>query len=259
MTSIPQQTLNAYEQVLGKLSTNAQGALERALSSIDFRNKQVAIKQIEEVVVALTGASTEVASLIGADFYDEISRQATGVSVNTEAYNSYNPKGDFVAINALMHSVQAQEDEAKFINEMLERLDMQIRKSANDSVIENGYHDKRRPRFARVPDSPKPCLFCIMLASRGAVYYSKESAGEGLGGTNRYHNNCKCKIVPVFDDMSIENYDPQELYEQWQKKYTDLAKKRSKRNGTTVQEEIKRYKRKMQEGSEKAYEKRKLR
>ncbi len=258
--TVSAKTLTEYENILSKLSAGTQQTLRNALMQVDFSNRSIAIQQIEQIVVSLTGVSTEVASLIGANFYDEVSLEVTGKSGDAQALNTYSPKSDFVTVNALMHSVNDEDDEIKFINEMLERVDMQIRKAANNSVVENGYRDKRRPRFARVPTYEKgspPCLFCLMLASRGAVNYSRSSAGETTLGHNRYHNNCKCKIVPVFKSMDIEGYDPDALYDEWQKGYTKLAKKRAKRKGTSVEDEIKRYKRKQQEASEKAYQKRK--
>lgn len=46
-------------------------------------------------------------------------------------------------------------------------------------------------RWARVPDIGA-CNFCMMLATRGAVYLSRESAA-GKGG---YHSHCRCLPVP---------------------------------------------------------------
>ncbi|MFD8318927.1 VG15 protein [Kitasatospora purpeofusca] len=40
--------------------------------------------------------------------------------------------------------------------------------------------------------SPKPCYRCLMVASMGAVYKSRASAGF------RYHLNCKCRPQPIF-------------------------------------------------------------
>lgn len=46
-------------------------------------------------------------------------------------------------------------------------------------------------RFARVPE-PGACPFCLMLASRGAVY-----GREAIEGSNRWHDNCRCSVVEV--------------------------------------------------------------
>ena len=53
----------------------------------------------------------------------------------------------------------------------------------------------------------------MMLASRGFVYRSAASAGE----LNHYHAHCRCRIVPGFNDASVEGYDPQE----WYRRYRD--------------------------------------
>ena len=55
----------------------------------------------------------------------------------------------------------------------------------------NGEHDPSQPRYARVPVGPT-CAFCILMASRGFVYWSEEKAG---GRDNRYHKNDDCRIV----------------------------------------------------------------
>jgi hypothetical protein len=44
--------------------------------------------------------------------------------------------------------------------------------------------------WRRVPE-PKACDFCLMLASRGAVYHTAATAGDG----NDYHRHCRCDAV----------------------------------------------------------------
>lgn len=82
----------------------------------------------------------------------------------------------------------------------------QVRRLANETMRKNASRDGLR--YARVPGSGETCGFCIMLASRGFVYWSAETAGEG----NHYHRNCRCKVVPGFDGMEVEGYDPDALY-----------------------------------------------
>ncbi len=65
-------------------------------------------------------------------------------------------------------------------------------------------------RYARVPQGPT-CAFCIMLASRGFVYASKESAGQ-LG---QYHDDCNCRIVAGMPGTEIEGYNPEEMYDRY--------------------------------------------
>lgn len=66
-------------------------------------------------------------------------------------------------------------------------------------------------RYARVPMGGDTCEFCMMLASRGAVYASSAAAGE----MEHYHANCHCKVVPAWGLSEIEGYNPNEYYDRW--------------------------------------------
>lgn len=80
-----------------------------------------------------------------------------------------------------------------------------------ETVARNVELDPARPRFARVPRGRFTCAWCAMLASRGFVYHSRESAGAMRG---HYHDWCDCQVVPSFDraQAHIEGYDPDALY-----------------------------------------------
>ena len=66
--------------------------------------------------------------------------------------------------------------------------------------------------FARVthPNKNGPCGFCAMLASRGPVYKSSESAGIRA---DRYHDHCFCTCTPVFTSKHWEGKEQQAEYE----------------------------------------------
>lgn len=71
-------------------------------------------------------------------------------------------------------------------------------------------------QYARVT-SGDACTFCVMLASRGAVYASEYAANQ-LGD---YHGACNCSVEPVanaqdMDRLTEGGYDPDALREQWQ-------------------------------------------
>lgn len=64
--------------------------------------------------------------------------------------------------------------------------------------------------WARVPTGAKTCAFCLMTASRGAVYKSSGSAG----GDHKYHGGCDCQVVMVASANDYpEGYDPEGLGE----------------------------------------------
>ena len=66
--------------------------------------------------------------------------------------------------------------------------------------------------FARVthPNKNGPCGFCAMLASRGPVYKTSESAGLRV---DRFHESDFCSIVPVFTSKHWEGKGQQIAFE----------------------------------------------
>lgn len=76
-------------------------------------------------------------------------------------------------------------------------------RSLNETIIANVGRDRDKgAMFARVPTGTETCTFCLMLASRGAVYHTRKTAGEW----RHFHRGCDCKVVPSFkDDGTIKN------------------------------------------------------
>ena len=90
-------------------------------------------------------------------------------------------------------------------------------RSLNETIIANvGRRDRDRgAMFVRVPTGTETCTFCLMLASRGAVYHSRKTAGEW----RHFHRGCDCKVVPSFegdpDAELVQGVKPRELYERY--------------------------------------------
>jgi hypothetical protein len=67
-----------------------------------------------------------------------------------------------------------------------------------DGQLSVGMSDDRFNRYRRVAVG-NTCTFCLMLASRGAVYLTAASAGQG----RRYHHMCDCYVELVVDQDAI--------------------------------------------------------
>ena len=67
-----------------------------------------------------------------------------------------------------------------------------------DGLLGAGLRDDRFERYRRVAVGAT-CDFCLMLATRGAVYLSAASAGE----SRKYHRHCDCRIELVVGADSI--------------------------------------------------------
>lgn len=70
---------------------------------------------------------------------------------------------------------------------------------------------RARLRYARSP-RPGACAWCLMLASRGAVY-TKQTAKYASDG-DKYHDDCYCVPEPARDDSEL-SYDVGALYEKY--------------------------------------------
>lgn len=64
---------------------------------------------------------------------------------------------------------------------------------ARDEVNSLVKADNRALGWVRVPHGPNPCGWCLMLASRGIIYY--KSAANARAG---WHENCHCTAEPIF-------------------------------------------------------------
>lgn len=59
--------------------------------------------------------------------------------------------------------------------------------------------------WARVPSGSQTCAFCLMTASRGAVYRTSATAGSDY----KWHGGCDCQVVMVRNEADYpEGYDP---------------------------------------------------
>lgn len=61
--------------------------------------------------------------------------------------------------------------------------------------------DANDKRYARVPTGSKTCAWCMMLASKGAMYYSEDTAKAGN------HNNCDCVFVAMPKGKYVDGWD----------------------------------------------------
>ena len=63
--------------------------------------------------------------------------------------------------------------------------------TGRNTIVDNAQRDPKAKGWARVPE-PGACSFCLMLATRGAVYRSESMADF------KSHDNCRCHVEPVF-------------------------------------------------------------
>ena len=230
---IPRAAVDFLTEQINGNSADAQARVLEVLRGIDWTPENVARCRdlVIQALAIVLPAYTTMAAQVAADFYDASRELAVGERMGAKAISGYDEARTAGAVRAFVRFVAAGRVET-FNEQVLQRVDYEMKLSAANSTIENGRRDRRRPRYARVPTGSETCDFCLMLASRGFVYRSESTAAMG-----HVHANCDCRVVAGWDGMEVGDYDPRSIYDRWQDAIDAKAKERAERNGTTASEE----------------------
>lgn len=203
--------LNAYDKRLGTYESAAyQWVLRRMAAYLEAGDPDVAEARdyAIDLVERAVGIYGDAASQVACDLYDQIA-EAFGAPLPAAEIDDADVSG-FIEKEVRYQARRLLTGEGTiFAKGVANAARDQVARKANQAMRANARRDGLR--YARVPMGGETCTFCAMLASRGFVYRSAELAGEG----NHYHPHCRCKVVPGFDGMEVEGYDPGEWYARW--------------------------------------------
>ena len=231
--TIPRAAVDFLTEEINGISADAQARVLRVLQGINWTPENVAECRdlVLQALASVMPTYTGMAAQASADFYDAARELVVGEKMGAQAISDFDMRKTEGAVRGFVRFV-LRDDVQTFNDQVLQRIDYEMKRSANMSVVENGRRDPKRVRYARVPTGAETCDFCLMLASRGFVYQS-----EGTAGAGHTHYACDCRCIPGWDGMEVEDYDPRSIYDRWQDAIDAKAKERAERNGTTVSEE----------------------
>lgn len=202
----------AYRQAQKDVVALAYRDLLAFWNTLDPSDPVACVRALEEFLPDLIQAYGEIGASIAADFYDELRAQSPAARA---AYATV--LGDAVPIEAIRAStrwavgplfVPSDTFAEQTLSNVVAMTQRHIQAHGRRTIEANVERDPARARFARVPSGKETCPFCLVMASRGAVYASEASAG----GTDKYHDHCDCVPTPVWDDSDLpEGYDPDAL------------------------------------------------
>ena len=231
--TIPRAAVDFLTEEINGISADAQARVMEVLQGIQWTPENIA--QCRDLVIqalaTVMPTYTTMAAQASADFYDAARELVVGERMGAQAISDYDPAKTAGAVRAFVRFV-LRDDVQTFNDQVLQRIDYEMKRSANMSVVENGRRDPKKVRYARVPTGAETCDFCLMLASRGFVYQS-----EGTASASHCHSSCDCRVTPGWDGMEVEDYDPRSIYDRWQDAIDAKSKERAERKGTTVSEE----------------------
>ena len=209
----------AYNRAVARIGDKAASDVEssvlawcRANASASVAEKREAAKLIMDGYVQ---GYDDIAAEFAAEWYDHRA-QKSGVALDQAiTMTTYKPESvDDVA--RYQAKKLAKGGDAEFAKACGEFARNDAFRSLNETVVANVGRDRDKgARFARVPTGLETCTFCLMLASRGAVYHTRKSAGE----FKHFHRGCDCKVVPSFekDPMAtlVDGHDPKDELRRW--------------------------------------------
>jgi len=190
-------------------------AVLRALwGQLPHANAIVTRDALLESVPLMVTQYGEVAGAAAADFYDLMREKSAApgrfVADLADPIDVEDLRGQIRwSITPLFDRENPNPDDA--LSRLEQKVDEYTLQPGRDTIARSVERDPAKARWARVPVG-KTCSFCLMLASRGAVYRSAESAGQ----SRKYHGDCDCTPTPFWgNDPYPEGYNPDALYEKY--------------------------------------------
>ena len=234
--TIPRAAVDFLTDEVNGISADAQARVLKVLQGINWTPDNIAECRnlVLQALAAVMPTYTTMAAQASADFYDAVRELVVGQRLGAQAISDFDMRKTEGAVRGFVRFVLDGRVET-FNEQVLQRIDYEMKRSAGESIFANGRRDPRRPKFARVPTGAETCDFCLMLASRGFVY-SSEATG-GAVKLDHYHSGCDCRVVCQWDGGGVEGYDTQAVYDRWQDSIDALAAERAEKRGTTVEEE----------------------
>ena len=213
---ISENEFKEYNRGAAEIGDGAASAVEqrvlgwcRAHKDASVAEKREAAKLIMEGFVQ---AYDDKAAEFAAQWYDYRAEQG-GARLNQAVTMTVYEPGSVDDVARYQAKKLAKEGDAAFARACGEFARNDAFRSLNETIIANVGRDRDKgAMFARVPTGTETCTFCLMLASRGAVYHTRKTAGEW----RHFHRGCDCKVVPSFegdpDAELVQGVKPRELY-----------------------------------------------
>lgn len=199
--------LTAAQRELVRMARNE---LSGFFATVDMTRPEMVRDALVEIVPLLVQEYGELAATAAAEWYESVH---PGAFLAQTAPRTFPEAG--VVESVRYHAGQLfTDDPGAAFDGLSGAMQRFVFYSGRSTVARNVQRDPARPRFARVPAGAHTCAFCLLMASRGFVYWSRETAGM----TEHFHDSCDCMVTPSWDSerAQIAGYDPDRLYEMYQ-------------------------------------------
>lgn len=199
---VARKDLEEFRAANSELSRRAQETLEGFFRSLDLTRPELARDALLQFMPALTAQYGSVAATLAAEMYEEM-RSQSGATGSFRA--SLAPSVPAVQVEGKVRSLADAlwtPTPGSLLGSLLLSADKYVKQPGRDTTALNARREGAR--WARVPTGAKTCSWCLILASRDAVYLTKKSAAKGKDGEH-YHGACDCQAIRL---ASADDYPP---------------------------------------------------
>lgn len=211
--------LDVYRDAQTELVRRAIAEIEAFLATVDISDGYSLRAAVEAILPEIVAQYGEAIASLAADRYDLLRDFARVPGAYTATPAAPVPAERVIERSRWATSPVWRGDPEQALSNLRLIVDEYVKQPGRDTIAESAERDPAKAAWARVPRGSETCAFCLMLASRGAVYWSREKAMFRDNG-GKYHGDCDCEPVPVWNgDTSTlpPGYDPDALLKIWEK------------------------------------------
>lgn len=244
---VARESIEQYRRDSSQLSALVAKELADYFGVLDLSRPEAVRDALLEFVPLLVAEYGEVAAALAMEWYEQLRFEsaATGsyvaaavlasaitperveAKVRYAAGHLFDREYEAKAADGSLVVMQRPASPEKTLSVLTSATDKYVKQHGRETVAWNA--QREGVRYARIPTGAKTCSFCLLLASRDAVYISEKSAGsKKYGADNQFHGFCDCEILPI---RSVDDYPPGYLPDEYESMYLDAASD----NGPEVQ------------------------
>lgn len=206
--------IKRYSSMARGISKSARADFERRASQIDYSDWSMASDELRALCRAIVRTYGTGSATLGAQWYDYCRRLAIGEGdpaeplTPNESALTYDMEQTIHGLYTGAHTPEQMADAMgatveKHVHELSRNtVSVALQRDYAASVARGGGR-RSRYRWTRITVGTS-CAFCTMLASRGAVYLSRETAGGTL--SSKFHDDCDCVVLPFADSGDVDGY-----------------------------------------------------
>lgn len=204
------QELNRLSDAQRQLVAMARADLQMLFATLDPSRPEAFRDALLDIIPTLVREYGDLAAVAAAEWYEDVSPNAYLARTVDKGF----PVGGVEQGIRYHVAPLFADDVSTALAGLSGAMQRYITYSGRATVARNVQLDPSKPRFGRVPSGAKTCAWCTMLASRGFVYLSRETAGIAA---DHYHDDCDCQVTPMWErgNAAIEGYDPDRMYDMY--------------------------------------------